>query len=113
MNLDKPLFKWAPRVGVRISRNVKAEVKIRPTVMILREFNGSCDPVSSKSNNQASFIDYSDGCGNFVVDKWINNQEVPFYRAMRRFRTHDLTVNEVAILNFWERCGFVYKSVGG
>jgi hypothetical protein len=81
--------------------------------MILREFNGSCDPVSSKSNNQASFIDYSDGCGNFVVDKWINNQEVPFYRAMRRFRTHDLTVNEVAILNFWERCGFVYKSVGG
>ena len=88
-------------------------MEILPTTMMLREFTGNTEPASSKSDIQSSFIDYSDGCGNFILDKWINNNQVPFRRALRRFGTPNLTVNEVAILNFWERCGGIYKSVGG
>jgi hypothetical protein len=58
-------------------------------------------------------VDYSFGCGNFVVDEWINKSKVPFYKALRRFATNNLTVNEMAILTFWEQCHHVYLSAGG
>jgi hypothetical protein len=113
MVLDRSIFNWAPRLGVGISISPEADVEIPPTTMVLRDFFGDTKPASSKSNDQSSFVDYSEGCGNFVVDEWINNHQVPFHKALRRFGTPNLTVNEVAILNFWERCGDIYKSVGG
>lgn len=113
MVLDKSIFNWTSRVGVGISRNPEADLEITPTTIVVREFRGDVEPASSKSGVQSSFVDYSEGCGNFVVDKWINSNQVPFHRALRRFGTPDLTVNEVAILNLWERCGGIYKSAGG
>lgn len=112
-NLDRPLFKWANRLGVKVFKEARAQLQISPSVMILREFTGDIVPASSKSDIQSAFIDYSYGCGNFVVDKWINSTGVPFYRALKRFGTGSLTVNEMAILSMWERCGQIYQSVGG
>ncbi len=57
-------------------------------------------------------VDYSEGCGNFTVDEWINNRRVPFEKATRRFGKSEMTANEAAILKVWEKCYDLYRSVG-
>lgn len=111
--LEKPMFGWANRLGVKTTRKAPAEFKIQPTTMILREFSGEMHISSSKTNAQTAFVDYADGCGNFVVDEWLNSSNAPFERALKNFGTHNLTVNEMATLTAWERCHHVYQSVGG
>ena len=112
--LTHPIFAWVPRVGSRIVRKSDAFIKISPTVVAVREFHGDLTISSSKSNSHTCFVDYSEGCGDFVVSKWINTTDVPFYRASRRFGSYrDLTVNEVAILELWEKCHHVYRTMGG
>ena len=108
------IFAWAPRVGVRIVRKSEASLRIPPTVVAVRDFEGDASISSSKSKDQTYFVDYSSGCGDFVVDKWINTTDVPFYRALKRFGSYkELTVNEVAVLELWEKCHHVYRTMGG
>lgn len=112
--LSIPIFGWANRAGVRITRKSDALLRIGPTVMALRDFEEDMSVSSSKSNAQTCFVDYSEGCGDFVVSEWINRTEVPFHKALRRFGSYrNLTVNEVAILEFWEKCHHVYRIMGG
>lgn len=112
--LTLPMFGWANRAGVRIVRQSKADVKFSPFIMSIRDFNGDMSICSSKSQDQHCFVDYSGGCGDFVVEQWINRKEVPFYKALRRFGSYqNLTVNEVAILEFWEKCHQIYRVMGG
>lgn len=110
--LDRPIFSWTYKAGVKLVRNSRADIKIQPAVLVLREYLGNHHPVSSKTNAQESFVDYSEGCGNFNLEEWINSSGVPFYRAFKRFGTNNMTVNEAAILKFWESCGMVYRSMG-
>lgn len=111
--LDKPLFKWANRVGVKASRISEGGICLPPTVVAIRDFDGSLEISSSKSDHQTCLVDCEVGCGNFVASEWINKTDIPFEKAARRFRTQNMTVNEVAILSFWESCHNVYQSVGG
>lgn len=112
--LTIPMFGWANRAGVRITRRSDALFKISPTVVAVRDFVGDLAISKAGSNDQTCFVDYSEGCGDFVVDEWIHRGEVPFQKALRRFGSYrDLTVNEVAILNFWEKCHHVYRTMGG
>ena len=112
--LSLPIFGWTKRAGVRITRKSDALFRVRPTVMALRDFEGDLSLSCSKSDEQTCFVDYSKGCGDFVVDEWINRTEVPFQKALRRFGSYqNLTVNEVAILEFWEKCHHVYRAMGG
>jgi len=112
--LTVPIFGWARKVGVKITRNSDALFNIGPSVMAVRDFYGDFSIASSKSDTQTTFVDYSDGCGDFVVEKWINKTDVPFGGCLRRFGSHKkLTVNEMAVLEFWERCHNVYRSIGG
>lgn len=113
LNLNKPLFRWTNIFGVRVSKNSSFQLEIPPTVMAVRDFDGNFNISSSKSNTQTTFVDYADGCGFFVVDKWINSKDVPFFKAIRRFGNSNLTVNEMAILTIWEKCHHVYLSAGG
>lgn len=113
VNLNKPIFRWANRLGVKISKNYSHFFKIDPSVLAVRDFEGSLDISSSKSNIQTTFVDYAEGCGNFVVDEWINSSRVPFFNARKRFGNANLTVNEMAILTLWEKCHYVYLSAGG
>jgi hypothetical protein len=95
-------------------RNSDAILKIAPTVIAARDFCGDKTISPCKSEHQTCFVDYSKGCGNFVADEWINRLEVPFYKALRRFGSYcNLTVNEVATLEFWEKCHHVYRIMGG
>ena len=112
--LTVPIFGWARRVDVRISRESDDLFKVGPTVMALRDFDGDLTVSSSKEDTQTTFVDYSEGCGDFVVDNWINRTDVPFVGALKRFGSKNkLTVNEFAILDFWEKCHHVYRSIGG
>ena len=114
----KSLFGWASRCGVRFFRNQfkieRPEIKkISPSVMAIRSFSEDLSIVSSKTDIMATFVDYKFGCGDFVLDKWINTTEVPFEKALKRFSTYDLNVNELAILNLWEQCFASYRVLGG
>lgn len=112
--LSVPIFGWARRVGVRITRRSDALFRIGPSVMAVRDFDGDSSVAPAGSGLQATFVDYSEGCGDFVVDSWINRSEVPFEGALKRFGSKNkLTVNEFAILDFWEKCHHVYRSIGG
>lgn len=114
VKLSKPIFGWSNRAGVRIVRNFVADFKISPTIMAVRDFVGDLSISPVKSDLQTCFVDYSGGCGDFVVNEWIHNAEVPFYKAFRRFGSYrELTVNEAAILEFWEKCHQVYRIMGG
>lgn len=114
----KRLFGWASRCGVRVFRNqFKIEKpiikKISPSVMAVRGLTENLNISSSKTDIMSTFIDYKFGCGNFVLDNWINNKESPFEKALKRFSTYELNVNELAILGMWEQCYISYRALGG
>lgn len=111
VDLDKPLFRWAAVSG-SLARGRASEFSFPPTVVAARDFEGDWTVSPSKSASQTALVDYSGGCGDFVVDKWINSNQVPFHRALKRFGTPDMTVNEVAVLRLWERCNDLYWSLG-
>lgn len=114
VKLSSPMFGWAHRAGVKITRKSDALFRISPTVVAVRDFVGDLTISQAVSQEQTCFIDYSNGCGDFVVNEWIHKGEVPFHKALRRFGSYrDLTVNEVAILEFWEKCHQVYRIMGG
>jgi len=107
------LFSWARRLGVRIAGQSENSFKISPSVVAVRDFDGDASISPAKTEIQTCLVDYSGGCGNFVVGDWINNSKVPFFNAVKRFGTGSLTVNEMAILNVWEQCHNLYLHAGG
>jgi|688.fasta_scaffold681932_2 hypothetical protein len=115
---NKGLFGWASRCGVRILRNqfnIDRPIikRMQPTVMAVREFDGNFNIVSSKTDITSTFVDYRFGCGKFIIEEWHNKVDVPFEKALKRFSTYDLNVNELAILNLWEQCYISYRAIGG
>lgn len=111
VSLSGPLFRWASVFGL-LGRPKSPDFSFQPTVLAVRDFDGDWSPCSSKSEEQRFLVDYSEGCGNFVVGEWINNNNVPFHRATKRFGKPEMTVNEVAVLQMWEKCNDFYRSVG-
>jgi hypothetical protein len=106
------LFIWARRLGVPVTTSAPG-FRIPPAVMSVRDFEGDASASPARGDNQTCFVDYSGGCGNFVMDEWINTNKVPFLGALKRFGTASLTVNETAILNVWEQCHNLYLHAGG
>ena len=110
----RDLFTWTGKLKIqRFYYNPPLDqIKtIVPTVMAVRDCGEEFGPVSSKSDVLATLIDYSDGCGNFVVSEWINKMDTPFFRAVKRFVTEDITVNEMAVLKLWEKMYSLFCSV--
>lgn len=107
-------FNWANKCQVPIIRKNKAtklvcnDLVLPPYIAAVRN-EEEIGPISSKSNNYATIVNYEEGCGSFVTSDWINRNDVPFRKAMKRFTTETMTVNEVAILSLWDRLDSVYK----
>ncbi len=112
VDLDRPIFRWVPILSSRFRGEKDGDFVVPPTVMAVRDFQDDWSVSSSKSDRQTCLVDYSSGCGNFVVDKWINKSQHPFHNATRRFGTSAMTVNEVAVLKMWERCEAVHRATG-
>jgi hypothetical protein len=112
---SRELFVWPARYGAKLIQHestvapsdlVQTDRKklcISPTVVAVRDFGGILGPVSAKSDILATLVDYSEGCGRFVMTEWINKVVPPFDRAGKRFATGEMTANEVAILKLWGR----------
>jgi hypothetical protein len=112
LRLDRPLFRWSSIFSCPISAPSENDIVFPPTVIAVREFMGSWEVSSSKSEVQTCFVNYSEGCGNFVADKWINTNRVPFHRALKRFGTGLMTVNEAAVFRVWEACDNLFRATG-
>ncbi len=108
----KPSFKWMNVFSCFIKKPSEKDKVFPATVMAVRDFEDSWDVFSCKTDFQSCFVDYSEGFGNFVVDKWINNRNVPFYNALKIFATNLTTINEIAILKMWEKCETLYRHAG-
>ena len=109
---------WCHPCKVKILKNQfkieKSIIKtIDSTVIAARGFEGNLDISSSKSDVFSCLVDYKFGCGDFVLDKWINSIKAPFGNALKIFSNYDLTINEVAILKMWEQCIISYRALGG
>ena len=95
--------------------NFNKEIVLSPSIMAVRDYDENfIGPNSSKSETQSTFIDYSEGCGRFVLSRWINKYETktPFLGATRQFGTDNLTVNEVAVLRLWEKMYSLHDEIG-
>lgn len=110
--LDRPMFAWVPRLASRARSAEESDLVVAPTVMAVRDFCGDWAISPARSSEQTCLVDYSGGCGNFVVGKWINTDRHPFHRASARFGAASMTVNEVAVLKMWERCESLYRAAG-
>jgi hypothetical protein len=78
------------------------------SVMAIREFlKPEIFPV--KSEEYCTFVDYTDGCGKFVMADWLNRPAAPFARAMKNFAS-DINANEMKVLKLWEQASLVYSS---
>lgn len=112
VEIDRPMFRWMHIFSSKRTAGPWRDVVFPPTVIAVRDFEGDWTPAPSRSNSQTCLVDYSGGCGSFVVAEWINRNRHPFHRALMRFGRADMTVNEVAVLKMWERCESLYGSAG-
>lgn len=112
VSLKRPIFRWVPVLSSRFRVAREGDFVVPPTVVAARDFEGDWSVSSSKSEIQTCLVDYSEGCGNFVVDKWINSNRHPFHNAMKRFGAENMTVNEVAVFRVWESCEALYRATG-
>jgi len=84
---------------------------ITATTVAVRE-NKFLGPVSVKSNDFASLVDYSEGCGKLDVNKVADNRGFdPFLLAYKRFATESMTVNEVKVLELFDQVSNLYRAL--
>jgi hypothetical protein len=65
--------------------------------------------INCKSNDKSTFVNYSEGVGNFSLVECINKNEVPFGMS-KRFINFNMTVNESRILKIWDKASRLYKA---
>lgn len=112
VRLGKPLFRWVSRLSSFTKEIERGEMSISPAVFAARDFVGDWSVSPAKSPLHTCLVDYSGGCGNFVLNDWINTIRHPFYKATLRFGTSAMTANEMAVLRFWESCEGLYTATG-
>ncbi|MCK9458397.1 MAG: hypothetical protein M0R80_01990 [Proteobacteria bacterium] len=119
---SKECFTWARRANIQFffyenSYNLKTDkkivIKINSHVVVLREYDPQLlGPVDAKSDVLATFIDYSGGCGKFVMSEWIN-REVGLIQDVSKFASSEMSINEMKLLNLWEKSYQLYANLEG
>lgn len=115
--MDKyELFSWCYKFKVPIIfYNDLVDSKdfiIPPSVMAVREvFDNNLSIIPAKSEDFATFVDYVDGVGNILIEKYINKIRFPLLRNMISFHTGSMTFNEIKIFELWEQAFVFYGRV--
>jgi hypothetical protein len=112
VHLDGPIFRWVHRLSSISRSRSEGDLTIPPTVVAARDFLDDWSISPAKSQAQTCLVDYSGGCGNFVVDDWINTNRHPFHKATLRFGTSSMTANESAVFRLWESCESLHRAAG-
>ena len=117
------LFHWTRKCKVRLSGYTYEPVwevfggqfkvvVLPPHAMAARSYDKeSVGPVDVKEEELCTFVTYSNGCGRFNTSDWINRLGAPFFGASRKFRTSDCTVNELRVLELWDRMYSLFSSM--
>jgi hypothetical protein len=69
------------------------------------EFCGDC-----KEDKNYLFATYKNGWGNFVLSKWINNNNSPLLLGTQ-FKSGLMTVNEMRVGNLWDSASKLFREV--
>lgn len=109
-----PIFFYTPdgpicTKGLFKGRNV---ISLPPYVAAVRDYReDALGPIDVRSEELATFIDYSKGCGKMNFERWRYMVDSnPFYRASFRFGAlQQLSHNESMLLGFWESISNTYN----
>ena len=114
------VFGWPYKCGVKVVYYTKEPVilydeehlniHISPTFMAVRSFMSLTElgPIDAKSDQVATFVDYSKGCGKFVFNEGIDMAVNPF-GITKKLTDVACSLNEVKILKLWEDCEKTYN----
>jgi len=130
-NLQKSIFNWVAKCNVQFVqysiKNVSNKelasdlgfysvnqdfISITPEVMAVSYYNElGLGPITAKSDSNSTFVNYSEGCGKFVLSEWINTWKNPFGSTDKLY-SDKLLLNEYRILKCWEKCQLTYSVIG-
>jgi hypothetical protein len=80
--------------------------------MAVRAFDsGNLGPSNVRSMESSTFVSYENGCGKFNTAEWIHKIRAPFRSARRKFGRISCSVNEVKVLDLWERMHRLFTSI--
>jgi hypothetical protein len=88
----------------------RKKISLNSSVVAVRSYEGNLDISSTKSDELTTFVDYSEGCGNFVMSEWINRLDAPFGKTVM-LKNDNMTANEIAVFKLWERMHSFYASL--
>jgi hypothetical protein len=57
---------------------------------------------STKNEEYCRFVDFSEGIGNFKLDRWINKLGNPFL-FVNKYKVDFMTINEIKVLDLWSQ----------
>lgn len=119
--LTKNYFTWARRKRLNFSlcSEINCEVEspglvLFPSIVVLDELNDEFIhrleteivkdnfSKSTKSEEYSSFVDFSDGIGNFKLERWINKLGNPFLFT-NKYKVDFMTINEIKVLDLWSQ----------
>ena len=104
------VFRWPYKCGLKtiyytIHPVIPDAFEISPFVVALRSFMNPFGPVDVKSNQAATLVDYSNGCGELLFKEGMS---APF-TITKEIRNAEMTLNEIKLLKLWENCEKTYK----
>lgn len=105
-------FNWIPRLGIKMYRHhnpPKDFLVINSFVMAIRNLE-ELKIIDAKSEEISTFCSYNNGCGDFVIDRWINKTGGPLSRV-RAVVGKNLTINEKKISEIWRKSFPLYQFV--
>lgn len=110
---EKDMFRWSYKFKVPLLRHDQKVsndfLRLPPFTMAVREYDeNAVGPVCCKTDEDATFVTYKNGCGKFKLLEWIDRRGAPF-RYTPKFYTSDITVNESKVLKLWERISPIYS----
>lgn len=105
-------YKWASKVGVCKLKNKQNNFNLilSPSVVAVRSLENENFVISSsKSDIFSTFVDYRYGCGKLKL----NSIVPPFEQVFKKYLDEDVTINEKAVLNIFQKCSNLYKALEG
>jgi len=110
------VFRWPYKIGIQVIYYTEKppiilydeehlNFNMSPYLMAVRPVVSLAElgPINAKSNQIATFVDYSKGCGKFVLSEGVN---IPFGKKLIN---DNCSLNEMKILKIWEDCGKTYN----
>ena len=113
-DLSASLFYWPLRYKIPFIKYSNeftipvGSMVITPDVLAVGVYNeDAIGPVDVKNEENFTFVSYLEGCGEFVLNQWIDISRNPF-NITGRLYSNNLSVNEYRVFKLWEKCHRFY-----